>query len=80
MRYIGISLLICLVGAVGVYSIGKVADDSGGNSLSYISQRIDNFLRDSKAIIEKSNPDGKDYQTKQGLIAIGSSGFFGLGF
>lgn len=80
IQYIGISVLICLVGAVWVYSVWKIAEGSGGNSLSYISQRIDNFVRDSKAIIEKSNPDGKDYQTKQGLIAIGSSGFFGLGF
>jgi cell division protein FtsW len=50
------------------------------NPLNYISQRIDNFIRDNKELIEKPNPDGKDYQTKQGLIAIGSGGFFGLGF
>lgn len=81
IQYIGISFLICMIGAISVYSLWKVADNgTGGNSLSYISQRIDNFVRDSKAIIEKSNPDGKDYQIKQGLIAIGSSGFFGLGF
>ncbi|MBP9779816.1 cell division protein FtsW [Candidatus Gracilibacteria bacterium] len=81
IRYIGVSLLVCVVGAGAVYSIGKLSGEEGnGNSLSYISQRIDNFVRDSKAIIEKSNPDGKDYQIKQGLIAIGSAGFFGLGF
>ncbi len=31
-------------------------------------------------LFTKTNPDGKDYQMKQGLIAIGSGGFFGLGF
>lgn len=81
IRYIGISFLVCIVWALGVYGIGKLSWSEGKwNSLSYISQRIDNFLRESKAIIEKSNPDGKDYQIKQWLIAIGSWGFFGLWF
>ena len=81
IKYIGITLLVCILWATTVYSIGKLSGSNGKwNSLSYISQRIDNFLRDSKAIIEKSNPDGKDYQIKQWLIAIGSGWFFGLGF
>lgn len=79
-RYIGASLLVCVIWATTVYGLWKVGNDGNGNSLSYISWRIDNFLRDNKEIIEKPNPDGKDYQTKQGLIAIGSWGFFGLGF
>jgi cell division protein FtsW len=81
IRYIWVSLLVCVAGAWTVYSIGKLSWEEGNwNSLSYISQRIDNFVRDSKAIIEKSNPDGKDYQIKQWLIAIWSAGFFWLGF
>jgi cell division protein FtsW len=64
-----------MIGAGTIYGIGKM-----GGRLSYISQRIDNFVRDSKEVVKKQNPDGKDYQIKQGLIAIGSGGFFGLGF
>lgn len=56
------------------------ASGKNQNPLSYISLRIDNFIRDNKELIEKPNPDGKDYQTKQWLIAIWSGGFFGLGF
>jgi len=79
LRYIGISFLICIIWAMSVYGIWKIG---GGNAnvLSYISNRIDNFFRSGKEIIEKSNPDGKDYQIKQWLLAIGSGGFFGLGF
>lgn len=81
-RYITISILISIIGASMVYWLWKLwqSDNGKWNVLSYISWRIDNFLRDNKEVIEKSNPDGKDYQTKQGLIAIGSGGFFGLGF
>ncbi len=83
-KYIGISILVSLIGAWSVYGIGKVdiknSEWRNSNPLNYISLRIDNFIRDSKELIEKPNPDGKDYQTKQWLIAIGSGGFFGLGF
>lgn len=60
----------------------KFEDQNGNNQnpVAYISSRIDNFFRESKEIVETQKPDGKDYQTKQGLIAIGSGGFFGLGF
>lgn len=83
-RYIGISFLICIIGAWSVYGLGKIGWDptewTSHNPLSYISQRIDNFIRDNKELIEKPNPDGKDYQTKQWLIAIWSGWFFGLWF
>lgn len=83
-RYLGMAFLICSLGATSVYLLWKIEmiNDSGKNTnrLNYISQRIDNFIRDNKELIEKPNPDGKDYQTKQWLIAIGSWGFFGLGF
>jgi cell division protein FtsW len=83
-RYIGVSILVSLIGAGSVYGLGKISvtweNWKNQNPLNYISLRIDNFIRDNKELIEKPNPDGKDYQTKQWLIAIGSGGFFGLGF
>lgn len=83
-KYIGISFFVCLMGAWIIYSLWKItmewASGKNQNPLSYISLRIDNFIRDNKELIEKPNPDGKDYQTKQWLIAIWSGGFFGLGF
>ena len=79
IKYIGISFLVCFLGASAIYGIGKLWGEDG-NVLSYISQRIDNFFRDGKEIVEKSDPDGKDYQIKQWLLAIGSGWFFGLGF
>ncbi len=79
IRYIGISFLICMIGAMSIYGIWKIGGWNA-NVLSYISNRIDNFFRSGQEIIEKSNPDGKDYQIKQWLLAIGSGGFFGLGF
>ena len=83
-KYLAISLGICIIWAMSVYGIGKIeiknSEWLNTNPLNYISQRIDNFIRDNKELIEKPNPDGKDYQTKQWLIAIGSGWFFGLGF
>ena len=76
-RYLAVSFLACIIGAFGIYFVGKSA---GWSSLSYISSRIDNFFDDSHALFEKGNDDGKIYQTKQWLIAIGSGWFFGLGF
>ncbi len=83
-KYLAISFFVCSLWALSVYWLWKidVSGESGRNTnpLSYISQRIDNFIRDNKELIEKPNPDGKDYQTKQWLIAIGSGWFFWLGF
>lgn len=47
------------------------------NKLSYITDRIDNFLTDSKSAISKKTIH---YQSEQALIAIGSGGFTGLWF
>ena len=77
IRFITFAILIAVAGATLVYWIGKVAPQTW---VGYISQRIDNFFRDSHDIIETNNRDDKDYQMKQGLIAIGSGWFFGLGF
>lgn len=57
-----------------IYGLGKAAT---GSKFFYVSQRIDNFLSDNKTSIQNQSIN---FQTKQGLIAIGSGGFFGLGF
>jgi len=77
LRYIVVSIVIALIGSASIYTIGRFAPEAG---VSYISKRIDNFFRSSHSIVETNNRDDKDYQMKQGLIAIGSGGFFGLGF
>lgn len=77
IRFIVIAIVVAFIGASSVYGIGKIAPQTG---VGYISQRIDNFFRDSHDIVESNNRDDKDYQLKQWLIAIGSGWFFGLGF
>lgn len=76
-RYLLIAIWVAVVGAIGVYTVGKVAP---ATKLGYISQRIDNFFRSGKDIVETKSRDDKEYQIKQWLIAIGSGGFFWLGF
>lgn len=79
-KHLAVSGLIFVMFATSVYGIGKITASSDGSSkgkLSYISERIDNFLSDNKDSIANSTIN---FQTKQGLIAIGSGGFFGLGF
>lgn len=76
-RYLIVSWVIALIWAAGVYSIGKIGAGESRNSLSYISDRIDNFLRNNKDAIKD---DTINYQTKQWLLAIGSGGFSGLWF
>lgn len=77
IRYIAFAIIVAMIGAILVYGIGKVAPKTG---VGYISQRIDNFFRNSHDIVETNNRDDKDYQLKQWLIAIGSGWFFWLGF
>lgn len=77
IRFIALAVVVAFIWAIGVYGLGKVAPTTG---VGYISQRIDNFFRSSHDIVETNNRDDKDYQMKQWLIAIGSGGFFGLGF
>ncbi len=60
--------------AFGIYALGKTAEGER-NTLSYITERIDNFLSDNQSSIENRTIN---FQTEQGLIAIGSGGFFGL--
>ena len=79
IRYLMISFLACMIGAMSIYFLGKMGWP-GGSSLGYISSRIDNYFDDSHTLFEKGNDDSKIYQTKQWLLAIGSGGFFWLGF
>lgn len=62
-----------------VYNIWEYDKKTGKNinSLWYITQRIDNFIADEKEQIKNGNIN---YQTEQAIIAIGSGGFWGLGF
>ncbi|PID84528.1 hypothetical protein CSB09_00475 [Candidatus Gracilibacteria bacterium] len=76
-RFIIISLILAFFGMTAIYGVGKFTDKS---KLAYISQRVDNFFRSSQQITESRNGDQGDYQLKQGFIALGSGGFFGLGF
>jgi cell division protein FtsW len=74
LKHLGISALVALIFATSVYYVGKTG---ASPKVSYISERVDNFLSDNKTSIQNQSIN---FQTKQGLIAIGSGGFFGLGF
>ena len=66
-----------MIFALSIYGLGKHSTPTDRNSLSYITDRVDNFLADNKNAIRNKTIN---FQTEQGLIAIGSGGFFGLGF
>jgi cell division protein FtsW len=81
-RYILILFLIWGMLASSIYGLGKLWtwEWSERSKLSYISERIDSFFQDNNTLFSKKESDGKDYQIKQGLIAIWSGWFWGLGF
>lgn len=62
-----------------VYSMWKYdkSDITSRNKLSYITDRIDNFITDEKEQIKNKTIN---YQTEQAIIAIWSWGFAGLWF
>lgn len=78
LKHIALLFLIGSIWAWSVYGIWKIWDNS--SKLSYISSRIDSFFQDNETLFSKTDTDGKDYQIKQWLIAIGSGGFWGLWF
>ncbi len=78
MKHIALLFLIGAIGAWSIYGIWKLWDNN--SKLSYISSRIDSFFQDNETLFSKTDTDGKDYQIKQWLIAIGSGGFGWLGF
>lgn len=78
-RHLIAMLVIWCLFALSIYQIGKydkTIPDSR-NKLSYITDRIDNFLANNKEAIKNRTIN---YQTEQALIAIGSWWFTGLWF
>lgn len=77
-RYIIALFIIWGVFASSIYWLWKLGTSEGAerSKLSYISERIDSFFQDNQTLFSKKESDGKDYQIKQGLTAIGS-GWFG---
>lgn len=70
-----VSVLVAgMLFAFTTYSLGSYSSDSEKNKLSYIHDRINNFLADNRSAIENKTIN---FQTEQGLIAIGSGGFSG---
>ncbi|MDQ7009233.1 MAG: putative peptidoglycan glycosyltransferase FtsW [Candidatus Gracilibacteria bacterium] len=82
VRYLTVLALIGVLGAFSIYSAGKYETKADRNKLSYITERIDFFLEDSKELFNPKSTINSDktYQTKQALITIGSGGATGLGF
>ena len=82
IRYILWLFLIWAIFASSVYWLGKLwtSEWASRSKLSYISERIDSFFQDNQTLFSKKESDGKDYQIKQWLTAIGSGWFGGLGF
>lgn len=79
VKYLATFFVIGLVLFLWVYQMGtydKLQPDTR-NKLSYITDRIDNFITDEKELIKNKTIN---YQTEQALIAIGSGGFSGLWF
>lgn len=79
VRYLITFMILGMVLSSSVYFAGKydksIPEDR--NKLSYITDRIDNFLADPEEIIKNKTIN---YQTEQALIAIGSWGFNWLWF
>jgi len=83
IRYLLVLTLVWFLGAYWIYSSWKYNKQAGEArpKLAYITERIDNFLQDSKELFnpnKASNP--KTYQTKQALITIWSGWATGLWF
>jgi len=79
VRYLALLFSLGVLLAGGVYAIGDYDKQTWKNlnTFWYITQRMDNFLANSKEAIDNKTIN---YQTEQALIAIGSGGFTGLWF
>ena len=79
VRYLALLFSLGVFLAIWVYAIGDYDKESWRNlnTFWYITQRMDNFLADSKEAIDNKTIN---YQTEQALIAIGSWGFTWLWF
>lgn len=78
-RHLIAMILIWFLFATSIYEFWKYDKSvpTSRNKLSYITDRIDNFLANNKEAIKNRTIN---YQTEQALIAIGSGGFWWLGF
>ena len=77
VKHLGALFLIWIIFVLGVYFAWKVGEWSERNTISYITERFDNFLSDNKTSIQDKTIN---FQTLQWLIAIWSWWFFGLWF
>lgn len=81
IKHLAVIIWLSFVFAWMIYWIWKMASSwetwKTKNSLSYISERFDNFLSDNKSSIQNKTIN---FQTLQWLIAIWSWWFFWLGF
>ncbi len=84
VKYLTYLFLSWILLVFSVYSMGKYdkTNPETRNSLSYITERIDYFVEDSKKLFEVKidQKNEKTYQIKQALITIWSWGFAGLWF
>ena len=82
VRYLTVLALVWVLWAFSIYSAWKYENKSDRNKLSYITERIDFFLEDSKELFNPKSTINSDktYQTKQALITIWSWGALGLWF
>ena len=69
IRYLAVAFVIFFVFAGGIYMMGRHTSDTDRSKLSYITDRINNFLTDNQTSIRNRSIN---FQTEQGLIAIGS--------
>ncbi len=77
IKHLWALFLIGLIFVMGVYFAWKVSEWSKRNTITYITERFDNFLSDNKTSIQDKTIN---FQTLQWLIAIWSWWFFWLGF
>lgn len=77
IRIILILWLVWLVWASLLYALGKYDNPADKGQFSYIYDRVNTFFQSNRSAIENNT---MHHQNKQALIAIGSGGFFGLGF
>ncbi len=79
VKYLLTFFVFWIILLLSVYNLWKYdkTNPETRNKLSYITDRIDNFITDEKEQIAKKTIN---YQTEQWLIAIWSWGFFGLWF
>ncbi len=76
-KYLAVFAGACAVLGAGAYALGMHDGPHDRTKLSYITDRVDNFFSSNREAIKAKTIN---YQTEQGLIAIGSGGFWGLGF